>query len=90
VDASGALSDGRAFEHVAALNRLLLSDQQRLAEAFVAHLSRYATGMDVGYADRAEIRHIVESTRSGGYRMRSLLHALGASRLLFPEPSHIR
>jgi hypothetical protein len=46
--------------------------------------------MDVGYADRAEIRHIVESTRSGGYRMRSLLHALGASRLLFPEPSHIR
>jgi hypothetical protein len=87
VDSSGALSDGRAFESVGALNRLLLAEPQRLAEAFVGHLSRYATGTDVGYADRAEIRRIVESTKSGGYRMRSLLHALGASRLLFPEPS---
>jgi mono/diheme cytochrome c family protein len=87
VDPSGTLSDGRVFESVATLNRLLLGDEQRLAEAFVAHLSRYATGTDVGYADRAEIRRIVESTSSGGYRVRALLHALGSSRLLLSEPS---
>jgi hypothetical protein len=85
VDPAGALADGRAFEDVNALNRLLAGDQQRLAEAFVAHLSRYATGTDVGYADRAEIRRIVESTRDDGYRLRTLVHALGSSRLIRPE-----
>lgn len=85
VDPTGALADGRAFENVSALNRLLVGDQERLAGAFVAHLSRYATGTDVGYADRAEIRRIVESTRAGGYRLRALVHALGTSRLIQPE-----
>jgi hypothetical protein len=85
VDPTGALADGRAFENVSALNRLLAGDQERLAGAFVAHLSRYATGTDVGYADRAEIRRIVESTRAGGCRLRALVHALGTSRLIQPE-----
>ena len=85
VDPAGALADGRKFENVTALNRLLAGDEQRLAEAFVAHLSRYATGTDVGYADRAEIRRIVESTKAGGYRLRTLVHAVGSSPLLQPE-----
>ena len=85
VDPTGALADGRAFENVSALNRLLAGDPERLAGAFVAHLSRYATGTDVGYADRAEIRRVVESTKAGGYRLRALVHALGSSRLIQPE-----
>jgi hypothetical protein len=86
VDASGVLADGRAFENVGSLNRLLLSDPKRLAAAFVAHLSRYATGTDLGYADRDEIRRIVENTSQSGYRVRALLHELGTSRLLAPAP----
>ena len=85
VDPTGALADGRTFQNVSALNRLLAGDPERLAGAFVAHLSRYATGTDVGYADRAEIRRIVESTGTGGYRLRALVHALGTSRLIQPE-----
>ena len=85
VDPAGALADGRTFQDVSALNRLLAGDPERLAGAFVAHLSRYATGTDVGYADRAEIRRIVESTGAGGYRLRALVHALGTSRLIQPE-----
>ncbi len=85
VDPTGALADGRTFQDVSALNRLLAGDPERLAGAFVAHLSRYATGTDVGYADRAEIRRIVESTGAGGYRLRALVHALGTSRLIQPE-----
>jgi hypothetical protein len=85
VDPTGALADGRAFENISALNHLLAGDPERLASAFVAHLSRYATGTDVGYADRAEIRRIVESTKACGYRLRALVHALGSSRLIQPE-----
>ena len=83
-DASGALADGRRFEDAATLGRLLSGEQERLATAFVTHLSRYATGTDVCYADRSEIRRIVESTRAGGYRLRALLNALASSRLLQP------
>jgi hypothetical protein len=85
VDASGAMADGRPFQDVSALNKLLAEDQERLAAAFVTHLSRYATGSEVGYADRADIRRIVASTKEGGYRLRALVHALGTSRLILPE-----
>jgi hypothetical protein len=80
VDPSGALTDGRSFSGPNDLNALLTSDPARLARAFIAHLSRYATGAEVSYADRAQIRQIVESTNSNGYGMRSLIHALAADR----------
>ena len=76
VDASGALPDGRTFKDVNDLTALLAQDPERLARAFVAHLSRYATGAEVSYADRAEIRSIVVSTKGSGHGLRSLIHAL--------------
>ncbi|MFZ4767976.1 MAG: DUF1585 domain-containing protein, partial [Roseimicrobium sp.] len=58
---------------------LLNSTPDQLARAFVAHLSRHATGAEVSYADRAGIRRIVESTKSRGHGLRSLIHALAQS-----------
>jgi hypothetical protein len=84
VDASGALPDGRAFGGFAELNNLLAGDPDQLAYAFVAHLSRYATGVEVGYADRAEIAKIVQGTKGKGYGLRSLIQELAASRLFRP------
>lgn len=81
VDPSGALTDGRQFSGPNDLNALLTSDPARLARAFVAHLSRYATGAEVSFADRVQIRQIVESTKSTHYGIRSLVHALANSPL---------
>jgi hypothetical protein len=81
VDPSGDLTDGRSFSGPHDLNALLTSDPARLARAFVAHLSRYATAAEVSYADRAQIRQIVESTKTNGYGIRSLIHALAADRI---------
>ncbi|MDH4477555.1 MAG: DUF1592 domain-containing protein [Verrucomicrobiaceae bacterium] len=81
VDPSGTLTDGRSFSGPNDLNAILASDPARLARAFIAHLSRYATGTDVSYADRAQIRQIVESTKSCGYGLRSLIHALAANQI---------
>jgi len=84
VDASGKLRDGRAFRDTAAFIDLIASDDEKLARAFVAHLSRYATGTEVNYADRAEIRRIVEQTKADHYGLRSLIHALAQSPLFLP------
>ena len=84
VDASGQLRDGRAFHDTSAFVDLLASDDEKLARAFVAHLARYATGTEISYADRAEIRRIVEQTKDKRYGLRSLLHALAQSPLFLP------
>jgi hypothetical protein len=83
VDDSGALPDGRAFTGFAELNALLAADEEALARAFVAHLSRYATGAEVGYADRAEIGRIVAKAKEKekSYGLRSLIQGLAASRI---------
>jgi len=86
VDASGELPDGRTFKDVNELTALLAEDPARLARAFVAHLSRYATGAEVSYADRREIERIVESTAAQRYGIRSLIDALAESKIFTPNP----
>jgi mono/diheme cytochrome c family protein len=85
IDPSGELTDGRPFTGPNDLNALLSSDPAKIARAFVAHLSRYATGSEVSFADRAQIRQIVENTKRSEYGIRSLIHALAGSRLLSNE-----
>jgi hypothetical protein len=81
VDASGELRDGRAFRNVSEFVELFAADEEKLARAFVAHLARYATGSEVSFADRAEIRRIVAGAKKRGYGLRSLIHALAESKL---------
>jgi hypothetical protein len=81
VDASGQLTDGRSFTGPAELIDLLNAHPDRLATAFVAHLSRYATGAEIRYADRAEIRRIVQKAESQQYGLKSLIHAFVQSPL---------
>ncbi len=86
VDASGELPDGRRFSGIADLNRILADDDETLARAFVAHLSRYATGAEVSFADRAVIRRIVAESAASRYGIRSLIHALAQSELFLSRP----
>jgi hypothetical protein len=81
VDASGQLRDGRAFRDTPTFVDLLASDDEKLARAFVAHLARYATGSEVSFADRAEIRRIVEQTKANSFGLRSLIYSLAQSPL---------
>jgi hypothetical protein len=81
VDPSGELTDGGHFKGPHELAMLLAASADQLARAFTAHLSRYATGAEVTFADRAEIRHIVERTSVKGYGLKSLIHALATSRI---------
>lgn len=81
VDATGELVDGRRFRGPSEMAELMIEQPETLAFAFVQHLSRYATGADISFADRVEIRRIVDSTRDSDYGIRSLVHAFAQSPL---------
>ncbi len=81
VDASGRLSDGRPFAGARDLQALLAADPERLAVAFLAHLSRYATGTEPSFSERDVLLRLARSTRERQYGLRSLLHALAQSPL---------
>lgn len=87
VDPSGSLGDGRHFSGIDELKMILAAEPRPLARAFVAQLARYATGADLGYADRRTIAAIVESAAPTQYGIRSLIHALAASPLILPPPT---
>jgi hypothetical protein len=87
VDASGQLPDGQPFAGVQGLQSLLAKDPEKLARAFLTHLSRYATGTEPSFADRQVIAQLVQSTASKQYGLRSLLHALAESPLLQGQPT---
>ena len=84
VDASGQLADGRSFQGIDDLKKLLAENPQALARAFVAHLAGYASGATISHADRHEIQAIVDSTAATGYGLRSLIHAVATSPLIVP------
>ena len=85
VDPSGRLRDGRTFNGPADFVSLLADNDEKLARAFVSHLSRYATGTEVSYADRKTIDDILHATKAGGHGLRSLIHALAQSPLFQPK-----
>jgi hypothetical protein len=82
IDPSGTLPDGRSFDDIDELKHVLVANPQRLAQAFVAHLSRYATGTDPSFADRQAMEEIVQRTAPTQYGLRSLIHALAESPLM--------
>lgn len=85
VDASGVLSDGRRFSGINELKVFLAENPAALARAFVAHMSRYATGVNPTYADRRTIDNVVAAAAATDYGVRSLIHEIAVSRLL-PQP----
>jgi mono/diheme cytochrome c family protein len=82
VDASGEAADGRRFTGIDSFKQLLADDPAGLARAFVGQMARYATGAELSYADRRTIEEIVATAAPTQYGVRSLMHAIAASRLL--------
>ena len=81
VDASGQLRDGRKFQDVVELKRLLLSDERALARNLVGQFSVYATGAPVRFSDRAAIEAVLDRCRDSDYGVRDLILELVQSPL---------
>ena len=74
-------ADGRKFRDVRELKQLLLANEKQLARNLAKHLTVYATGASIRFADREPIEQILERTSSSHYGVRSLIHELVQSEL---------
>lgn len=82
VDASGVLSDGRAFKDSDEFKQLLLQDREQVARAFIEHLCTYALRRVLTVDDRDGIEAIVKQVSGREYRVRDILHAVAVSDLI--------
>jgi len=81
VDSSGQLADGRQFDGVAELQRLLTEDATPLLSNLARQLAVYATGREILFSDREQIAAIVSQTQASGGGVRTLIKQLAESPL---------
>lgn len=79
VDASGTLPDGRRFQDIRELKRLLASDERQVARNLVSQLIVFATGAPVQFSDRPKIERILDRAAKEGYGVRSLVENIVTS-----------
>jgi hypothetical protein len=76
VDAAGQLADGKTFQNLADLQKLLLADQDKVARCVIEKLLTFATGRPMGFSDRHEMERLVAQSKAQGHKMRDLIHAV--------------
>jgi hypothetical protein len=81
VDSTGVLPDGRTFNGIRDLKRLLLTDEHQLAMNMAKQLTVFATGAPVRFSDRVQIAKMVENARADQYGVRSIIHQVVESDL---------
>ncbi|MBU6294378.1 MAG: DUF1592 domain-containing protein [Planctomycetes bacterium] len=81
VDASGVLPGGKPFSGPGEFKKLLVSDIDRFAEAFIGQLATYATRRVMTIDDASAIRAVAASCRKDGYRLGDIMVALVSSEL---------
>ena len=81
VDPSGALPDGRKFQNVSDLKKLLLADERQIARNLAQKLIIYATGAPIHFGDRPGIEQILERAAPSQYGVGSLVNEIVQSEL---------
>jgi len=81
VDAGGVTPDGKSFSGIAEYKRLLLAEEDQVARHFISQLVVYATGTEIGFADRDALSRLVARSREGGYGVRTIIHNVTQSPL---------
>lgn len=81
VDSTCQLPDGRRFSGYREFRDYLASQQDVLAKTLATKLLTFASGREMGFSDRDEIRRIVQKSRSQGYGIRDLIHLIVESEI---------
>jgi hypothetical protein len=76
VDSAGALSDGRTFQDVRELKKLLAQDERAIARNLTRQLTVFATGAPARFSDREQIEQILDAAQGSQYGVRTLVHAI--------------
>ncbi len=73
INAKGELADGRKFDGAEALQKLMVQDIDRIAEAFVEKLATYALRRPMTVDDSADLQRIAVACRESDYRLKTLI-----------------
>ncbi len=79
VDASGQMPDGRSFAGFAEFRDLLASDEDALAKALITKLLTFATGREMGFADREMIERLVTKSKVSGHGVKTMIELVVTS-----------
>lgn len=79
IDASAKMPDGTEFVGVQGLQEQLLKMDQPFLESLASHLTTYALGRELGFADRPAIRGFVKDMRAEKNTLRSLIKSIVTS-----------
>ncbi len=80
IDASGELPNGKTFEDVSGLKKVLVAQQDQFAAALTAKLLAYAMGRPTEPADRPRINRIVKELNQRGDGFRDLIERVVLSK----------
>jgi len=81
VDPSGILPDGRKFDDIRSLKRLLLADERQIARNLTQQLLVFATGSPLRFGDRPELEQILDRAQPSHYGVRTLMREIVQSNL---------
>ncbi|MCA9210767.1 MAG: DUF1592 domain-containing protein, partial [Planctomycetales bacterium] len=81
VDASGKLLGGASFRDIHELKAILVKQPRQLARNLLGHLTLYATGTPLRFADRPELEQILNRCEATGFRVGDLIRELAASHI---------
>lgn len=82
VNASGAMPDGRTFNNADDFKRLLLEDRDKLARAFIEHLSTYALRRPIAFDDQDDLNTIQTKAKKSNYKIKDIVRAVALSELM--------
>ena len=82
INAQSELADGRKFDGAEALQKLMVQDIDRIAEAFVEKLATYALRRPMSVDDTADIERITQACRGSDYRLKTLIETFVYSELM--------
>ncbi len=81
VDCAGTLADGKSFQNIRDLKRILLRDEKSLARNLACQLAIYATGAPISFSDCESIEQILDQSSSNRWGVRTIIHAIVQSKL---------
>lgn len=74
VDATGELPDGRKFADVREFKKLIMEQQDQVAEAIIGKLLTYGTGAGVQFADRWVVEDVLKKAKAQNLGLRTIVH----------------
>ena len=82
VNPSGAMPDGRPFKDAREFKKRLLADREKVARAFIEHLSTYALRRALAFDDQDDLNAIQAEAKKHDYRIKDIVQAVALSELM--------